>query len=135
MPDEEGSLAAKSTALEESPSVEDAFEGAPPAKGTSGMKTCRADPTASRPIASWSTASRPDSPTASRIEPANIVRTPSAETPPAKTSSAQIKPEDQAAEEGGAEKTRSGAAAAAEAATRYSSRESPRASVATEILD
>ncbi|OAE33542.1 hypothetical protein AXG93_1873s1010 [Marchantia polymorpha subsp. ruderalis] len=110
---------------------------------------------------------QPEAPAANRIDPATIVRAPSADTPPAKTPSAQIAPEEQAVEVGGAGATRvtaaptpsrtgdqagaeaqavgsptaldilagSGAAVAAEAATHHSSRESPRASVATEILE
>ncbi|OAE30616.1 hypothetical protein AXG93_1037s1020 [Marchantia polymorpha subsp. ruderalis] len=150
----------------------DASEKTPPAKRPSGVKTCRVDPTASRttasrPTASRSTESRPDSPTANRTDPATIVRAPSADTPPAKTPSAQIAPEEQAVEAGGARVTKvtaaptpsrtedragtgaqavgsptaldilagSGAAVAAEAAARHSSRESPRDSVATEILE
>ncbi|OAE27857.1 hypothetical protein AXG93_3459s1000 [Marchantia polymorpha subsp. ruderalis] len=119
MPNEEECLASEQVPLEDSPSAK-----TPSAKESCGMGSCRTDP------AAHTTADR--TPLA---EDYAFGDTLSAEAPLATSPSARTELEETTENEGRKEKTRSGAAVAVEEASLPSSRESPRAFVATEILE
>ncbi|OAE23805.1 hypothetical protein AXG93_1151s1000 [Marchantia polymorpha subsp. ruderalis] len=134
--------AAEPIALEASSSEEDNAEEEPPAKRSCGEKTCRIDPAASvrTPSADIQPAKTPSAHIAPEDQTVGVGGTEVAEVPAATTpsrSEAQAEAEAQAVGSPTALDilAGSGVAIAEEAAEQHSSRESPRASMATEILE